>query len=146
MAQTRISIAAANYMLDALVTYLDAGAGSPQHATIEVFTASQPANPDTAEAGTRLGTLVCSRPSFGAAADAGSNTSRITANTITEDSSADATGTAAWARLKRGDGLVVLDGDVTATGGGGTFEFNTVSFVAAGPIRVTSLVINLPRQ
>ena len=45
MAQTRISIAAANYMLDALVTYLDAGSGSPQHATIEVFTASQPANP-----------------------------------------------------------------------------------------------------
>ena len=146
MATTKISIAAANYMLDALVTYLDAGSGSPQHATLEVFTGSQPTNPDTAEAGTRLGTLVFSRPSFGAAADAGSNTSRITANTITEDSSADNTGTAAWARLKRGDGLVVLDGDVTATGGGGTFEFNTVSFVAGGPIRVTSFVINLPRQ
>ena len=65
----------------------------------------------------------------------------LTANAITQDTSANATGTASWFRLFQSNGTTaVVDGDVTVTAGGGDLTLNTVSIVAGGPVQVTSAV------
>jgi hypothetical protein len=106
----------------------DAGAG-----TLKFYDGTQPAGPDTAVTSqTLLGTLTLSDP-------AGSVTGRVlTFSAITEDSSADATGTCTWARLLDNSGDAIADFTVTATGGGGDIEINSTNIVAGGPIQVTS--------
>jgi hypothetical protein len=68
----------------------------------------------------------------------------LTFSTITEDTSADATGTATWARVRSSDAAQGFDCDVTATGGGGVIELNTVSIVAGGPVRITAFTFSIP--
>lgn len=126
----RVSDAIAHTMLDAIRNGIDAGAGA---GVIKVYTASQPAGPGTAiSSQTLLGTLTFTDPS---AAGASSRTSSYSA--ITEDSSADASGTIAWCRVLDSNGVAVFDGDASVTGGGGFFQFNTLSVTAGGPIRMT---------
>lgn len=61
-------------------------------------------------------------------------------NAITADASADATGTATWARLLKSDGTtIVLDMDVGTSGS--DINFNSVSFVTGGNVAVTSWTI-----
>lgn len=132
-----ISTAARNAMCDALVDLLDAGVGA---GTLKTYTASQPAGPGTAiSTQTLLATLTYSDPAFGAAASG-----VATASAITDDSSADATGTAAWARSLDSNGLAVFDCQITATGGGGDLTFNTVSFTAGDAVSITSFTISVP--
>jgi len=109
----------------------DAGAG-----TLKFYTGTQPAGPNTAiTSQTLLGTLTLSDP-------AGSVSGRVlTFSAITEDSSADDTGTCTWARMLDNSGDAIADFSVTATGGGGDITLNTVSIVAGGPIQVTSATI-----
>jgi hypothetical protein len=58
------------------------------------------------------------------------------------DSSADATGTAAVARIKNSAGTVIIDGlTVTATGGGGNIQLNTVSITSGDIVQLTSATI-----
>ena len=65
----------------------------------------------------------------------------LTANAITQDTSANATGVASWFRIFQSNGTTPhVDGDVTATGGGGDLTLNTVSLAAGGPVQVTSAV------
>lgn len=139
MAVFRLSTATANAALDAINTRLNAGAGA---ATLKFYTGSQPAGPDTALSGqTLLGTLTFSDP---AAAAASSRT--LTFSTITEDASADATGTATWARAADSDGNAVFDADVgdSDTNPTAVIIMNEVNFASGGPIRVTSFTITLP--
>jgi hypothetical protein len=63
----------------------------------------------------------------------------LTASTITADSSADATGTATWARLVTNGGTFVADMGVGTSGQEVTL--NTVSIVIGGTVACTSLVI-----
>jgi hypothetical protein len=141
MATLRISTGLRNALANAITAFLDGSSGSPNNAYIEIYTGSMPANPQTAiSTQTKLGTLLFAVPSFGSP-----STGVITANVISRDDSADATGTAAWARVIRGDGSVAFDADVTATGGGGTIEFNTVSFVSGGPIEISSFTLTVPQ-
>ena len=66
----------------------------------------------------------------------------MTLNTVTADSSADATGTAAFFRIYKSDGTTgVLQGSVTATGGGGDLTLATVSIVASATVSLTSNTI-----
>lgn len=108
---------------------------------VKIYTASKPANPQTAiTSQTLLATLTLNSTAFGAA-----STGVATANAITSDTSADATGTAAWARVLKSDGTTVLwDCDVTATGGGGDITFATVEFVAGAIIALTSMTYTEP--
>lgn len=103
---------------------------------LRVYSGTKPANPQTAiTSQTLLAELRFGSTAFGAA-----SAGVATANAITSDSSADADGTASWARILKSDGTTVLwDCDVTATGGGGDITFATVSFVAAAVIAITSL-------
>lgn len=136
---TRITTAAAKAACDAVVDLLDAG---PAAGYVEVRTGSQPATANTAASGTLLATLVLSDPAFGNATSA--SPSVATASAITPDTSADATGTAGWFRGYDSTGAAVIDGSVTATGGGGDMTFDSVSFIAGGTVTVTSWTVSHP--
>lgn len=140
MSDCKISNAAAKAACDAIVDLLDAGAGA---ATLKIYTGSAPANIDDAATGTLLATLTCSDPAFGSAADANPG-GRATASTITGDSSADATGTAGYFRALDSNGVAVIQGTVTATGGGGDLELNSISISAGVAVNITSWTFTQP--
>lgn len=126
-----ITIAARNAAGAALTDLLNSG-------SIEIRTGASP-GVDSAATGTLLGTLPLSATAFGAWA-AGS----ATANAITQDASADATGTAGYFRALTSGSAAVIDGTVSATGGGGDLELNSTSISAGATIDITSWVINHP--
>ena len=101
MAIITLSQEAANDVLASINDNLNLGSGA---ATIKLYTGTKPAGPDTAiTSQTLLGTLTCSDPAGTVA------TRTLTFDTITADSSADATGTATWARLADSAGVAVID-------------------------------------
>lgn len=121
-----------NNQLDEITALVDAGATG---GLIKVYDGTRPADADTAVTTQNLlAQLTMSATSFGAAA-----AGVLTAASITDDTSADATGTASWFRLTDSDGNAVLDGDVGTSGS--DLNFDSVSFVAGGTISVTSFVI-----
>ena len=141
MAVTKISNSIAKAMCDAAVDALDvSGPG-----LLRIYSGSAPANADDAASGTLLAELTLNATAFGAAADLNPG-ARATANAITGDTSANATGTAGYFRLVRADGTFQIQGDVTATGGGGALELNTTSIVAGVQVDVTSLTFTMPES
>jgi hypothetical protein len=129
MANVRLANAAQQAAMDAVVDLIDSGGAG----TINIYSGTQPTTAnDAVGAGTLLATLTFNVTAFGA-----TNTSGVaTAAAITGDSSADATGMAAWARVLNGSAATVFDCDVTATDGGGTIELNTISIVAGGSVDI----------
>ena len=128
----QFSVAVRNAMLDAIET----GVGTS--ARVKIRTGSVPANCAAADTGTVLADVSC--PSdYMAAASSGSK-----AKTGTwQDTSADATGTAAHFRVYASDGTTChAQGTVTATGGGGDMELDTVSLVATQLFTITAFTIN----
>lgn len=114
-------------MLDAITTR----AGNA--ALLRIYNGSRPATGGTAT--TLLAELTCGSP-FAAAAVNGV----LTANAITQDSSANATGTATWFRIVQSDGSTfVMDGDVGTSGS--DLNLTTTSIVATQPVSVSSFVI-----
>jgi hypothetical protein len=85
-----------------------------------------------------VATLTFSNTAFGAAANG-----VATANAITQDASATG-GTVAKARLKNAAGTDKIIYSVTATGGGGDIELNTVVVLAGQSVAVTSLTYTAP--
>ena len=64
----------------------------------------------------------------------------LTLGAITDDSSANATGTATWFRIVKADGTThVMDGNVGTSGS--DLNLTTTSIVATQPVSVTSFVI-----
>lgn len=132
MANVRVVLAVRNAHLDAINTALNAGAGA---ATIKIYTGTQPANADTGLSGnTLLGTLTCTDPAAGSASGG-----VLTFSAVTQDSAADATGTATWARVADSNGSTVFDCDVGTSGA--TLNLNTVAIVTGGPIQVSSFTL-----
>jgi hypothetical protein len=125
------AVATRNARLDAINTLLNAGSGA---ATLKIYDGTRPATGGTAT--TLLGTLTFSDP-----ASTGAASGVLTFSAITQDSSADATGTATWARAADSAGNFVFDCSVTATGGGGDIQLNTTSITIGGPISITSASI-----
>ena len=125
-----ISDAAANAVVNAVTALLNTGG------YIEIRTGSKPATVATTATGTLLGTLNLSSTAFGAAASR-----TATANTITGDSSADASGTAGWFRAYASGGAGVIDGTVGASGA--DLNLSSTSIVAGGTINVTSLTLSV---
>lgn len=136
MATVRFATAVKNSMLTPIRDAIDAGAGA---GTVKIYTSPMATLPsDAISTQTLLGTLTFSDPS-GATPSGGV----FTASAITQDSSADATGTAVWARIADSTGTVVVDVDITATGLGGAMQMNTTSIVIGGPILITALTVSL---
>ncbi len=141
MADTSISTAAAAAACNGVVDLLDADA-SPGY--IEIRTGAAPATVGAAATGTLLGTLVLSATAFGAATDA--SPSVATAAAITDDTTADASGTAGWFRAYDGGGInAVIQGDITTTAvGTGDMTLDDTAIVAGGTISVTSWTVSHP--
>lgn len=135
MAIIRFATPVKNSCLSQIQVAIDAGAGA---GTIKIYNGTQPTLPsDTVTTQTLLGTLTCSDP-------CGSTASGVlTLSAITQDSSADATGTASWARIADSYGVTVLDVDVGTTGGGATLQMNTTNIVSGGPILISSFTFSL---
>lgn len=135
MAIIRFAIAVKNSVLSPVQVAIDAGAGP---GTVKVYSGIIPATPATAiGAQVLLGTLTFSDP-CGAVA-----TGALTMSAIAQDSAADASGTASFARIADSTGLTVMDIDVTSNGGGGTLQLNTTNIVIGGPILISSFVISV---
>lgn len=113
--------------LDAITT----AAGNA--ALLRIYDGTRPATGGTAT--TLLAELTCGTP-FAAGASGG----QLTVGSITQDSSANATGTATWFRIVKSDGTThVLDGNVGTSGS--DLNLTTTSIVSGQPVSVTSFVI-----
>jgi hypothetical protein len=125
------SVTVRNAQLDALETAIGVSA------VLKIRTGAAPANCAAADSGTVLATL--SLPSdWMAAASSGSKAKSGT----WEDTSADATGTAAHFRLYASDGTTChAQGTVTATGGGGDLTVDNTSFAATQSFTITGFTI-----
>lgn len=122
-------------MLNALRNLIDAGSGP---GTLKLYSGTQPATGDGNLSGnTLLATLTFGDP---VASDAASGV--LTFDAITEDSSADASATATWARIQDSDGNKIFDGDVGTAGA--MINLNTTTVAAGGPVRITSFSITFP--
>lgn len=122
------SVAVRNAQLDAVETAIGTSA------VLKIRTGSAPADCATADSGTVLATF--NLPSdWMAAASSGSKAKSGT----WQDTSADATGTAAHWRLYASDGTTVhAQGTVTATGGGGDLTVDNTVFAAGQSFSITS--------
>jgi hypothetical protein len=116
-----------NARLDAISTFAGSGA------IIRVYDGTRPATGGTAT--TKLAELSISG-ALAAAASGGA----LTMNAITQDSSADNTGTATWARILKSDGTTFV-ADCSVGTSGADINFATVSFVAGAAIQITSFVL-----
>lgn len=134
-ADPRLTDLAASAAADAVVDRIDTGGAG----TIKIYSATIPTNADTAVgAQVLLATLTFSATAFGAA-----SAGVATAAAITSDTSADATQTAAWARIANGAGTTQMD--VTVGTAGEDINFNTVAFVAGATVSITSLTYTQPK-
>ena len=144
---TEIANALAGSMINRVTALLDVGAG----AIINIYTGTQPANCETAVTGTLLATLLCSATCFPGYTDLNPG-ARITANAITSDTNADATGTAGYFRAYS---TTTTQNDANKTtcyvqgtvGTSGTdMILDSVSIVTAGTVAVTSWTMTLPES
>ena len=119
-----------NNMLDEITALIDAGATG---GLIRIYDGARPATGGAAT--TLLAELAFSTTSF-PAASAGS----MTASAITDDSSANATGTATWFRVVDDLATFVFDGDVGTSGS--DLNLNTTSISSGGTVSITSFVLN----
>lgn len=120
---------------DLWISFFDAGGGP---AIIEFYTGSIPTNlGDALTTQVKLGTLTCGDPAATQTAGV------ITFDTITQDSAADASGTAAWVYIKDSTGAIVNAGNVTDMEGDGFIKMNTTTIVEGGPILINLLTITV---
>lgn len=121
----------------------DAGAG-PGIGYIELRTDPQPASVDDSPAGsTLLGTMFLSNPAFNPAYDINPGAIAL-ANAITSDNFSDANGIATWFRAYNSDGIAIIDGTVSASGGGGEMIIDNPVIAFADVINITNWTITMP--
>lgn len=89
------------------------------------------------DGGVLLAELVFSDPAFGA-----SSSGTATANAITQDTSANATGIVGIFLIKSSDDIEILRGTVSASGG--DINFNTTSITQGDGIVMTALTVTVP--
>lgn len=133
-----ISPARAKAMLDNLT-------GNFNSYFINIYTGAIPASCGASEAGTQLAAPQFGATAFGASVDGVSTgIMTATANAITSDTNADATGTAGHFRCSSTDG----GGTVVAQGTCGTSSadmiMNTTSITAGDTIAISAFTITLP--
>lgn len=121
-----------NNMLDAITTRVGGSA------VLRIYSGTRPANVAASITGTQLAQLTCNA-TFAPSASGGV----LTLNAITQDSSADATGTATHFRLFQSNGTTaIIDGDVGTSGS--DLNLNTTSIVSGAAVSVTSFTITAP--
>jgi hypothetical protein len=108
---------------------------------IRIYDGTQAANPNTA-----IGAQVLlAELRFGATAFGAASNGVVTANSITGEDSALATGTATWFRVLQSDGTTVLwDGTVNTTGA--DLNLDSVSLTIGGTVDITSMTYTQPES
>lgn len=125
-----ILVAIRNNMGTQIINAIDAGAGAGK---LDFYNGTRPATGGTAT--TKLASLTCSDPCATVASGV------VTFSAITQDSSADATGTASWARFTDSTGAFVADANVGTSGS--DINLVTTSITATQPVSVTSATITI---
>ena len=121
---------------NAVKAAVDGGSGA---GLIKIYTSPMPADTTVGiTTQTLLGTCTCTDP---CGSESGGT---LTFSAITQDSAADNSGVAVWARVTDSAGVVVKDHDITVSGGGGALQMVSTTIVAGGPIAFTSLTETLP--
>ena len=125
----RVTSACRNGMIDSVAVRCNTG-------YLRFYSGTRPTDANTALSGNTL----LAELRFGATAFAAASAGSATANAITQDSSADATGTATFARVFESDGTTVV-GDISVGTSGQECNLVTTSLVAGQPVQVTSFQI-----
>jgi hypothetical protein len=124
---------AANAEIDAVTALLNTG-------YLRIYSGTRPATADTALSGNTL----LAELRFGATAFGAGSAGVATANAITSDTAADATGTATFFRLFKSDGTtVVLDGSVGTSGS--DLNLNSTAIQSGARVDVTSMTLTAPK-
>lgn len=131
---TRLSDAARNGAVDGITATIGASG------KIRLYDGTQPTNPDTAlGAQVLLAELPCSADAFG---DAASGTA--TANAITSDSSADATGTCTWGSFLTSGNVRKVDFSVGTSSA--NLVLNSVAIQAGATVAISAFTFTIPMQ
>lgn len=132
----KISTESADAMLGSLSTLLNSG-------KIRIYSGTEPTTANTALSGnTLLAELTFGNPAFGSPTASGADRI-ITANAITQDSTADATGTATFFRATNAAGTVTYYQGTVGTSGQ-QLNLTATNIVADGVVSVSSLSITMP--
>ena len=126
----QLSEAVRNAKLDAIETAVGTDP------VLKIRTGAQPANCAAADSGTVLATLALPTDWLAAAASGAKAKSGTWS-----DTSADDTGTAAHFRLYTSGGTCVMQGSITATGGGGDMTLDNTSIAAAQVVTITGFTL-----
>ena len=124
----KTAIALRNAGLDAALALVNGG-------RLRIYDGTQPTNADTALGAQVLLADLALNATFGAAASGGVKT----ANAITSDASADATGTATWGSLLTSGNVRSLDFSVGTSGA--DLNLNSVAIQAGATVAVSSLTV-----
>lgn len=136
---TRIPTAVRNAAVDAVVDRVDAAATAGH---VEIRTGAQPANANSAASGVLLADVTLADPAFGAGGAV--NPGQADADVVPDvETVGVADGDAGWFRVYDGDDNTVWDGSVTATGGGGDMELNTVTISTGVAFQIVSWAITM---
>jgi hypothetical protein len=139
----RLNAAARNASLRAALALVDGGSST---GVLRIYDGTPPAGPGTAVTDQNLlAEFDLSDPAF---ANNGTGSEAIDVTPALETTGLD-DGTATWCRIldsteAAGTGLGVLDGDVTATGGGGELTLNTTTISTGLAVEVTGGSITMP--
>jgi hypothetical protein len=130
---------------DAISPLVDAGTGG----VIVIFQGTQPASCDDADAGIKLAELPMSSTAFAAATDV-ANAARIAAQTISNETEADATGTAQYFRVystavaqnHANKSVCYIQGSVGTSDA--DFIIDSVAIAAGGTVSISTYYISIP--
>lgn len=125
-----INTAFGNSILDGFDAAFNAG-------TLEIRTGAAP-GADNPATGTVLATIALPADALAAAAARSKGKSGTW-----QDVSADASGIAAHFRLTGSGGAFVVEGSVSATGGGGDLQLDTTTLVAGQPVTITAFTFSI---
>jgi hypothetical protein len=132
---TTITAAVAEAMATALNTHIGATA------KIRIYDGTPPANATAAPTGTTLATFTCSTNAFDSVTGGVMTLDVTPALTV----AAAATGAATYFRiLNSAATTTLLQGSVTATGGGGDLQLNTTSLSTGVNVTITSGTLTMP--
>lgn len=113
-------------MVGTIITAIDADAGG---GLIRIYDGTQPAKGGTA-------TTLLAELTFSATSTSSLTGGVATFDAITQDASADATGTATWMRISDASGDFVADGTVGTSGA--DLNLTTTSIVATQPVSINT--------
>lgn len=124
-----------NAMCDTLVDRFDLGTGAGK---LEIRSGTRPATANDLASGTLLATVTLIKPAFGTASSGAATLTDPAAVTGAAD------GTATWFRGMDSGNVVVFDGSVTATGGGGDLTLSTTTISTGLTVDITGGSVTVP--